>query len=220
MVGALALVVAGVGTALVSNRTDGGALHADYQAISASYSGSAVEGDVDISRDFDRNLDAQARQQAANREKALQEAAAVVEGRARELRSNQWVLPVTGYRLSARFGQAGGLWSSGRHTGLDFSGPSGSTLVAVSSGTIIFTGYEGAYGNKTVLRLDDGTEIWYCHQSRIAVSVGQKVGPSDVIGYTGSTGNVTGPHLHLEVHPRGQGPVDPYTALIEHGVQP
>ncbi len=71
------------------------------------------------------------------------------------------------------------------------------------------TGYEGAYGNRTVITLRDGTDIWYCHQSRIAVTVGQTVDPGEVIGYTGSTGNVTGPHLHLEVHPHGGGPVDP-----------
>ncbi|MCW2749526.1 MAG: hypothetical protein JWR83_636, partial [Aeromicrobium sp.] len=65
-----------------------------------------------------------------------------------------------------------------------------------------------------------GTDIWYCHQSRIAVKPGQKVGPGQVIGYTGSTGNVTGPHLHLEVHPNGGDPVDPFPVLVQHGVRP
>ena len=50
--------------------------------------------------------------------------------------------------------------------------------------------------------------------------MGQQVAPGDVIGATGSTGNVTGPHLHLEVHPGGGGPADPYAALVAHGVTP
>lgn len=214
------MVVAGAGTTLASNRADVGALHTEYQAISASYTGTAVEGDVDISRDFDRNLDEQARQQAAQRDKALKELASAVGARAAELKSLQWVLPVTGYRLTARFGQAGGYWSSGYHSGLDFAGPSGTTIVSVAAGVVVSTGYEGAYGNRTIIRLADGTEIWYCHQSRIVVRTGQHVSPSEVIGYTGSTGNVSGPHLHLEVHPGGNGPVDPYAALIQHGVRP
>lgn len=221
MAGALALVLAGAGTTLASNRADFGSLHTQYQAISASYTGSTAEGDVDISRDFDRNFDQQAREQAAQHEKALQELASAVGARAKELKSaNQWVLPVTGYRLTARFGQAGGMWASGFHTGLDFAGPAGSTIVSVAAGVVVSAGYEGAYGNRTIIRLADGTEIWYCHQSRIVVRVGQQVGPADVIGYTGSTGNVSGPHLHLEVHPHGGRAVDPYTALIQHGVQP
>ena len=75
-------------------------------------------------------------------------------------------------------------------------------------------------GNRTVVTLDDGTDVWYCHQSRIAVSPGTKVTPGQVIGYTGSTGNVTGPHLHLEIHPGGGSPVDPESVLRDHGVTP
>ena len=137
-----------------------------------------------------------------------------------EITRNQWVIPVVGYRLTARFGQGGGYWSSGRHTGLDFAGPSGSTIVSMAAGTVTSTGYEGAYGNRTIITLADGTEVWYCHQSSVSVSVGQQVAPGDVIGATGSTGNVTGPHLHLEVHPAGGGPTDPYAALVAHGVTP
>ena len=66
----------------------------------------------------------------------------------------------------------------------------------------------------------DGTELWYCHQTSIAVGVGQKLRAGQVLGYVGATGNVTGPHLHLEVHPDGGAPIDPYVALVSRGLRP
>ncbi|MEQ4524625.1 M23 family metallopeptidase, partial [Nocardioides kribbensis] len=80
--------------------------------------------------------------------------------------------------------------------------------------------YDGAYGNKTVLTLEDGTELWFCHQTSIDVSPGETVTAGQQIGTVGSTGNVTGPHLHLEVRPGGGDPVDPYEALSVNGVTP
>ena len=80
--------------------------------------------------------------------------------------------------------------------------------------------YDGAYGNKTVQTLDDGTELWYCHQTSYTVSSGETVRAGELIGYIGSTGHVTGPHLHLEVRPGGGDPVDPYSALVVHGITP
>lgn len=224
MAGAIALILAAFGSTAFGATTDSNTLAADkYQTINQSYTGSAQEaggGDVDVSRDFDRTLvKKQAKAQAAQRAIALKNLAQKVNNEADRQKQNQWVIPVAGYRITARFGQRSGLWST-VHTGLDFAGPSGSTIVSVGAGTVKSTGYEGAYGNRTVITLLDGTDIWYCHQSSIAVKPGDKVGPSDVIGYTGSTGNVTGPHLHLEIHPNGGGPVDPYAALIAHGVTP
>ena len=224
MAGAFVLVVAGIGSAVASSHTDDGVLRANYQTISANYTGGNDAGagaSVDVSRDFDRELlEKQAKAQVAQREVALKALTAKTQARADELEKNQWVLPVAGYHLTARFGQRSSLWSSGMHTGLDFAGPSGSTIVSVAAGVVKSTGYEGAYGNRTVITLQDGTDIWYCHQSRIAVTPGDKVDPGQVIGYTGSTGNVTGPHLHLEVHPGGGDPVDPYPVLIQHSVRP
>ena len=81
-------------------------------------------------------------------------------------------------------------------------------------------GYDGSYGNKTVITLDDGTELWFCHQSAFAVEDGDVVRAGEVIGYVGSTGNTTGSHLHLEVRPGAGDPVDPYAAMLVHGLQP
>jgi murein DD-endopeptidase MepM/ murein hydrolase activator NlpD len=148
----------------------------------------------------------------------LQNLAAAAEKRAADIEENLWVLPLSGYHLTARFGQYG-LWSS-YHTGLDFAAPTGTPINAVASGTVTETGYDGAYGNKTVVTLADGTEIWFCHQTTIDVSVGDVVAAGDHLGTVGSTGNVTGPHLHLEVRPGGGDPVDPYSALVVNGVTP
>ncbi len=219
MAGAFALIMAGFGSAVVGGHVDGSTLSAsNYQTISETYTGDDVNS-VDVSRDFDRNLDKQGKVQAEQYLIAIAELNKKTEKVSDKAVLNQWVLPVTGYHLSARFGQRSGLWSR-THTGLDFAGPSGSAISSVASGTVKSVGYEGAYGNRTIITLDDGTDIWYCHQSRISVKVGQKVLPRDIIGYTGSTGNVTGPHLHLEVHPNGGGPVDPYQVLVDHRIRP
>ncbi len=128
-----------------------------------------------------------------------------------------WVLPVDGYHLTGRFGASSGLWSS-THTGLDFAAPEGAEIRSIGPGVVTEAASDGAFGNKTVVRLDDGTVLWYCHQSELAVEVGQRLAAGDLLGYVGSTGNVTGPHLHLEVHPAGGDPVDPEAWLPEHGI--
>jgi murein DD-endopeptidase MepM/ murein hydrolase activator NlpD len=130
-----------------------------------------------------------------------------------------WVLPVQGYHLTGRFGDSSGLWSS-THTGLDFAADEGTEIRSIGPGVVVSTAYDGSFGNKTVVRLDDGTVLWYCHQSEFGVDPGQRLAPGDLVGYIGSTGNVTGPHLHLEVHPGGGDPIDPETWLPEHGLHP
>ncbi|WP_328880702.1 M23 family metallopeptidase [Streptomyces sp. NBC_00299] len=135
--------------------------------------------------------------------------------------AKQYTLPTSSYTLTSTFGQAGAYWSSGYHTGLDFAAPSGTLIKAVHSGTITFAGWDGSYGYKTELTLDDGTEVWFAHQSSISVSVGQKVNTGDVIGRVGATGNVTGAHLHLEVHPGGSSSgIDPLAWLRGKGLTP
>ncbi|MEQ6902844.1 peptidoglycan DD-metalloendopeptidase family protein [Nocardioides sp. YIM 152588] len=216
-------------TALVSNHNTVTATN----ALSGSYgSGSydALRVAANISRDSDRDalehatdaeLVDEAEKVAEQRDAALGELAADAEKEAQEIASlNRWELPISpgAYRLTATYGEYG-LWSS-YHTGLDFAAPTGTSIRAVASGVITSVGYDGAYGNKTVLTLEDGTEIWFCHQTSYNVSVGDVVQPGETIGYVGSTGHVTGPHLHLEVRPGAGDPVDPYAALKVHGLTP
>jgi murein DD-endopeptidase MepM/ murein hydrolase activator NlpD len=181
-----------------------------------------------ISRDLDRKavqaqaaeaLKATTQAKSDARAAELRSLAVSVEKRADEIAKNLWVLPTIGYHLTARFGQSSGLWSH-NHTGLDFAAPTGTPILAIASGVITEAGYDGSYGYKTVETLPDGTEIWYAHQSQIEVSVGQKIIQSSEIGRIGSTGNVTGPHVHIEVRPGGGDPVDPYPAFLYHGVTP
>lgn len=178
---------------------------------------SAVRGPV-VSRSADRG-DALA-SAVAGRNARIATVDKQAAARAADLAANRWVLPVSpsAYHLTARFGDVG-LWAT-VHTGLDFAANPGTPIMAVAAGTVTSTGYDGAYGNRTVITLADGTEIWFCHQTSILVSVGQQVTPGQQIGTVGSTGHVTGPHLHLEVRPGGGDPVDPYAALVAHGVTP
>ncbi|MDG4865488.1 peptidoglycan DD-metalloendopeptidase family protein, partial [Streptomyces sp. T-3] len=133
--------------------------------------------------------------------------------------AKSYMLPLSSYTITTTYGQAGSMWASGYHTGLDFAASTGTPIKATHTGTIKEAGWSGSYGYRTVLELEDGTEIAYNHQSSMNVSVGQKVTTGDVIGRVGSTGNSTGPHLHLEVKVNGE-LVDPAAWLRGKGLNP
>jgi len=100
-------------------------------------------------------------------------------------------------------------WRWGRmHEGIDIGAPTGTPILAAASGTILYCGWESGYGNLTVIDHGGNLATAYGHQSSIAVSCGQQVSQGQVIGYVGSTGHSTGPHLHFEVRVNGT-PVDP-----------
>ena len=94
------------------------------------------------------------------------------------------------------------------HAGIDIGAPSGQAIVAVLSGRVVTAGPMGTYGNLVVVDHGNGLSTAYAHQSRVAVSSGQQVARGAVIGYVGSTGASTGPHLHFETRVNGE-PVDP-----------
>jgi murein DD-endopeptidase MepM/ murein hydrolase activator NlpD len=89
------------------------------------------------------------------------------------------------------------------HAGVDFGAPTGSPIYAAESGTVYSAGWRGGYGNTIVIEHGGGLTTLYAHQSRFAVSAGQQVSRGQVIGYVGSTGQSTGPHLHFEVRVNG-----------------
>ncbi|EMF02466.1 peptidoglycan DD-metalloendopeptidase family protein [Streptomyces mobaraensis NBRC 13819 = DSM 40847] len=108
-----------------------------------------------------------------------------------------WVKPVQA-APGTPFGQQGSMWASGHHTGLDLPAPQGTPIVAAGTGQVIEAGWAGAYGQSVVVQHENGVKTRYAHMSAISVSVGQAVDAGARIGDVGSTGNVTGAHLHLE----------------------
>ena len=89
------------------------------------------------------------------------------------------------------------------HTGVDTGAPKGTPIHAAAAGVVLSTTVSRAYGNMTLIDHGDGMVTMYAHQSRFGVSPGQAVENQEVIGYVGSTGFSTGPHLHFEVHLNG-----------------
>ena len=91
------------------------------------------------------------------------------------------------------------------HAGLDFSAPQGTPIYATADGQVKIAGrHDGGYGNYVVINHGYGYETLYGHMVRVKSRRGQKVKRGEIIGYVGSTGKSTGPHLHYEVHKNGQ----------------
>ena len=111
------------------------------------------------------------------------------------------IKPVSG-TLSSRFGARSRIRSSA-HTGLDIATSKGTSIVAAAAGTVSFAGYKGSYGNLLVIDHGNGVQTYYAHCNTLNVSVGTKVSQGQFIATVGSTGNSTGPHLHLEVRVNG-----------------
>lgn len=109
-------------------------------------------------------------------------------------------MPVQGHLTSSfglRFHPV--LGYSRMHKGLDYGAPMGSPIIAATDGTVNFAGWHGGHGNYVQLKQSASFGTGYAHMSRIAVRVGQRVRAGQILGYVGSTGLSTGPHLHFEV---------------------
>ncbi|WP_436738204.1 M23 family metallopeptidase [Streptomyces sp. BBFR102] len=109
-----------------------------------------------------------------------------------------WALPVEG-PAGTPYHQRGSAWSTGLHTGVDFVVPTGTPVKAIGPGEVLAAGAGGAYGNQVVIRHEDGTFSQYAHLSQVKAVVGQRVQGGTLVGWSGDTGNATGPHLHFEV---------------------
>lgn len=118
--------------------------------------------------------------------------------------------------VAGPIGDAFGVLRAGgrRHQGLDFPVPYGTRVGAAGRGTTIFAGYNyGGYGNLVVVQHRLGYTSWYAHLSSVTSWVGERVVGGTRIGYVGSTGYSTGPHLHFEVR-RYNTPIDPFPRLL------
>ncbi|MFZ5745325.1 MAG: M23 family metallopeptidase [Pseudomonadota bacterium] len=114
------------------------------------------------------------------------------------------IMPVVG-RITSDFGARRHpiLGYTRMHAGVDFGAPAGSPIYAVGDATVAFAGWGGGHGNHVKLDHGGGWGTGYSHMSRIAVSPGSRVRAGQVIGYVGSTGLSTGPHLHYELYRNG-----------------
>ena len=118
-----------------------------------------------------------------------------------------YVRPVKDYTrhpISAAYRKPG-KWAAGYHTSVDIACPVGTAVYATIGGDVRTQSrggsrfYGSAYGTMVVINDDtDGSDWMYCHLSRVVVREGQKVATGQLIGYSGNTGNSTGPHLHME----------------------
>ncbi len=111
------------------------------------------------------------------------------------------IKPISGV-ITSRFGSRESIRSS-PHRGLDIAAPTGTPIKAAASGTVVSAGYSGSYGNMILISHGNGVQTLYGHCSVLNVTKGQAVSQGQIIGKVGTTGNVTGPHLHLEVRING-----------------
>ncbi len=107
------------------------------------------------------------------------------------------IKPISGI-ITCRFGSRGN-----GHRGLDIAAPTGTPIHAAAAGTVTTAGWNSSYGNLVIISHGNGIQTVYAHSSQLLVKVGQKVTQGQVIAKVGSTGNSTGPHLHLEIRANG-----------------
>ena len=98
------------------------------------------------------------------------------------------------------------------HTGIDIPRRYRSSIKALMSGTVIFSGYKGGYGNLVIVKHRNGLKTYYGHNAKNTVLKGAKIKSGEVIAYVGMTGRTTGPHLHFEVR-KNNVPIDPINFL-------
>ncbi|MDX9715384.1 MAG: peptidoglycan DD-metalloendopeptidase family protein [Dissulfurispiraceae bacterium] len=104
------------------------------------------------------------------------------------------------------------------HHGLDYAAAAGTPVSSVADGKIIFKGYKGQYGNLVIVKHKNGWHTYYGHLSKFAkgIKAGNSLDQGDLIGYVGSTGLATGPHLHYEIRINNK-PVNPLTLKLPDG---
>ena len=131
-----------------------------------------------------------------------------------------WPCPSSTYVTSAFGMREHPLFGDERpHSGIDISGSAGSEVLAADSGTVAVATYSSSYGNYVTIYHSNGDYTLYAHMSSLAVTAGQNVTQGDVIGYVGSTGWATGPHLHFEIRVNGS-PVDPLSYFSNYTLAP
>ena len=183
-------------------------LEADIEAAQAEYAANEAAEQA-----LNAQMDAIAAQIAAEEEAARQEAAQngtdYTGPGSTATGSYTWPCPSCTYITSGYGNRIHPIFGTERwHSGIDIGAAAGATVIAADSGTVSVATYSSSYGNYVMIYHSNGTYTLYAHMSSIAVTAGQSVTKGDTIGYVGSTGWSTGPHLHFEIRSSG-GTIDP-----------
>ena len=175
-----------------------------------------AQADAAADADAKAAADAAAAETAAAQAQAQADAEAQQKAQAKAA-AHDWVPFIGGgYQLTSGFGMR---WGS-MHPGQDFAVPVGTQVKSMSSGSVVFAGWQGGYGNKVEIQYWDGTVSWFAHNSKLLVRKGENVAPGEVVSLSGNTGHSTGPHVHVEIHPNDGSPVPPLPWLKRIGAMP
>ena len=150
---------------------------------------------------------------------SFQEAADSIAAHTQEMAAMPSIMPTMGF-LTSKFSFIRYhpiLHENRPHEGIDITAAYGTRIIAPAAGRVIKVGYENGYGNMVVIDHGYGLETRYAHMSRYVARVGQQVKRGDLLGYVGSTGLSTGPHLHYEVLRDGRA-VDPLRFILPDAI--
>jgi murein DD-endopeptidase MepM/ murein hydrolase activator NlpD len=130
-----------------------------------------------------------------------------------------FIYPINGAKITDGYGprQAPTAGASTFHRGIDFGAAQGTPIMASAQGTVTMAGDNGGLGNCVKIKHPNGITTVYGHQSRLGTTVGREVKQGQIIGYVGSTGTSTGPHLHFETHDESGNAFDPMKVLSGNG---
>jgi murein DD-endopeptidase MepM/ murein hydrolase activator NlpD len=155
------------------------------------------------------------KQEALNQEHHMQELAGVVGEKKVQWAATPSIWPVRGW-VSSKFGHRISPFTGQdtMHGGIDISAPMSTPVLASAAGTVVVAEFEAGLGNAVIVSHGYGVRTTYGHLAKIKVMPGQSVKRGDVVGWVGSTGLSTGPHLHYEVEHKGSS-VDPMKYIID-----
>ena len=138
----------------------------------------------------------------------------MMQSRTPALPGGAFVYPIVSARLSSKFGKrVHPIYKAVKHhNGVDLAAPQAAPIRAIATGTVVFSDPHKGYGNLVVISHGNGLTSHYGHCHTIKASVGERIEAGEIIATVGKTGNVTGPHLHLEIRQDGK-PKDPKSFL-------